>query len=99
MPGMTLDELRATLNESDAPKALPKLVSALWWEAKGDWEKAHLIAQDVPGRDGAWVHAYLHRKEGDEGNAGYWYQQAGRSHCRLSFGEEWAEIVTELLAR
>jgi hypothetical protein len=99
MLGMTLDEFRATLNKPGAPEALPKLVSALWWEAKGDWNKAHSIAQDVPGRDGAWVHAYLHRKEGDEGNAGYWYRQAGQTHCRLSSDDEWAQLVTELLAR
>ena len=99
MLGMTLAEFRATLNEPDAPEALPELLIGLWWEAKGDWNKAHSIAQDVPGRDGAWVHAYLHRKEGDEGNAGYWYEQAAQPHCRLSSDDEWAQIVTELLAR
>lgn len=99
MQGMTFDEFRASLSESDPPEALPGLLGGLWWEAKGDWNKAHSIAQDVPGRDGAWVHAYLHRKEGDGGNAGYWYQQAGRTHCRLSFDDEWEKIVMELLAR
>jgi hypothetical protein len=99
MLGMTLAEFRASLSESDPPKALPGLLIGLWWEAKGDWDKAHSIAQDVPGCDGAWVHAYLHRKEGDEGNAWYWYRKAGRDHCRLPFDEEWAELVTELLAR
>lgn len=99
MRGMTLDEFRATLNEPDAPEAVSELALAMWWEAKGNWDKAHSLAQDVPGFDGAWVHAYLHRKEGDEGNAWYWYRQAGRARCHLSPDDEWAQIVTELLSR
>jgi hypothetical protein len=70
---------------------------ALWWDAKGDWEKAHEIAQDVAGADGAWVHAYLHRKEGDVGNAGYWYRRAGRDVARGGLRVEWEGIVRELL--
>jgi hypothetical protein len=70
---------------------------ALWWDAKGDWEKAHGIAQDVNGVDGAWVHAYLHRKEGDLGNAGYWYRRAGRVVARGDSRVEWVGIVTEML--
>jgi hypothetical protein len=70
---MAVDEFEA----SDAGEFKGALL-ALWWDAKGDWEKAHGIAQDVARADGAWVHAYLHRKEGDLGNAGYWYQRAGR---------------------
>ncbi|SFS10208.1 hypothetical protein SAMN05421771_1760 [Granulicella pectinivorans] len=75
------------------------LLLALWWDAKGDWKQAHEIAQDVEGADGAWVHAYLHRKEGDTWNAGYWYRRAGRPEARGSLREEWEEIVTELLCR
>src|ERR1700733_15799160 len=70
---MTVEEFSA----SDG-SAFSGALLALWWDAKGDWERAHGIAQDVAGADGAWVHAYLHRKEGDAGNAGYWYRQAGR---------------------
>ena len=70
----------------------------LWWDAKGDWEKAHEVAQDVSGRDGAWVHAYLHRKEGDLGNAGYWYRQAGRPVVSGDFRVEWEGIVREILS-
>jgi hypothetical protein len=72
---------------------------ALWWDAKGDWEKAHEVAQDVEGRDGAWVHAYLHRKEGDLGNAEYWYRRAGRAVASGDLRMEWEGIVREMLGR
>jgi hypothetical protein len=72
---------------------------ALWWDAKGDWERAHEVAQDVSGADGAWVHAYLHRKEGDLGNAAYWYRQAGREVARGDLRVEWEGIVGEMLGR
>jgi hypothetical protein len=72
---------------------------ALWWDGKGDWERAHAIAQDVDGAEGAWVHAYLHRKEGDLGNAAYWYRVAGRGVAGGDLRREWEGIVGELLAR
>lgn len=72
---------------------------ALWWDYKDDWKKAHAIAQDVPGVDGAWVHAYLHRKEGDAENAAYWYRQAGRTAAEGDCRQEWEEIVKEMLTR
>jgi hypothetical protein len=72
---------------------------ALWWDGKGDWGKAHEIAQDVTGADGAWVHAYLHRKQGDVGNASYWYRVAGRGVATGDFRREWEGIVGELLAQ
>jgi hypothetical protein len=95
---MTLPEFRASLNEAAPAAGLSPLMAALWWDAKGSWEQAHEIAQDVNTPDGAWVHAYLHRKEGDNSNAGYWYRQARRSHSRLSLVEEWDEIVAALLS-
>ena len=70
---------------------------ALWWDAKGDWERAHEVAQDVSGADGAWVHAYLHRKEGDLANAGYWYRRAGRKVASGDHRAEWETMVAELL--
>ena len=73
---------KASLTGLEPPTGFPRLVQALWWEARGDWERAHAIAQDVAGPDGAWVHAFLHRREGDEGNAGYWYRRAGKPHSR-----------------
>ncbi len=72
---------------------------ALWWDAKGDWERAHEIAQDVEGADGAWVHAYLHRKEGVLGNAAYWYRRAGRRVGSGDLRVEWEEIAGEMLGR
>ena len=94
---MTIAELQATLGGATPPAGLPPLVEAMWWEARGDWERAHRIAQDVATNDGAWVHAYLHRREGDKLNAGYWYRQAGRRAYMGSLVEEWAEIVNALL--
>jgi hypothetical protein len=91
---MTLDEFKT----ADS-KVFTGALLALWWDGRGDWDRAHQVAQDVDGRDGAWVHAYLHRKEGDPGNAAYWYRQAGRPVERGELNSEWETIVTELLSR
>ncbi len=72
---------------------------ALWWAGKGDWGQAHEVAQETEGRDGAWVHAYLHRAEGDVGNAGYWYRRAGRPVAMGELEREWEAMVGELLGR
>jgi len=95
---MTLEELRASLAQREPPADLPPLVRALWLEARGDWAGAHGVAQDVKGRDGAWVHAYLHRKEGDADNAAYWYGRAKRPVCTKDLVEEWADIAKSLLS-
>jgi hypothetical protein len=89
-----------TMEEFEVVEAgdLEGLLLALWWDGKGDWERAHAIAQDVGGADGAWVHAYLHRKEGEVGNAAYWYKVAGRGVATGDFRKEWEWIVGELLA-
>ena len=94
---MTLAEFKATLS-STTPPAVPPLLVALWHDARGDWEAAHRVAQDVDDRDGAWVHAYLHRKEGDLGNAGYWYGQAHQPVATDALEAEWARIAAALLA-
>jgi hypothetical protein len=91
---MTMEEFMAAGSEE-----LQGALLALWWDSKGNWEKAHEVAQDVAGSDGAWVHAYLHRKEGDEGNAGYWYRRAGRMAAQGDLKLEWEAIVREMLAR
>ena len=70
---MKLTEFRQSLHHPEPPPGLPSLVEALWWDARGDWSRAHEIAQEIDSREAAWVHAYLHRKEGDTSNAGYWY--------------------------
>ena len=94
---MTLEEFRATLGGRTPPAVAPALV-ALWHDANGDWSAAHEAAQAIEDETGAWVHAYLHRKEGDAGNAAYWYRRAGRDVVRgLALEEEWSRIATELL--
>jgi len=77
----------------------PDALRALWHDGHGDWERAHAIAQEDESRDGAWVHAYLHRKEGDLGNAEYWYRRAGRPVFRGELSDEWRAMVEELLVR
>jgi hypothetical protein len=96
---MTLDDFRASLSEPVPPAGLTPPLHALWSDGRGDWNAAHGIAQDIEGPTGAWIHAYLHRKEGDLGNAGYWYGHAGRPPATGSLEEEWATIVATLLER
>jgi hypothetical protein len=96
---MTLDEFKAALTSSTPPAGLGAALVALWHDARGDWEAAHGVAQDVPDEKGSWVHAYLHRKEGDLSNAGYWYRRAGQAPASGSLESEWDRIVTALLAR
>lgn len=93
---MTIDEFVATLENPDPPAASP-LLRALWLDGKGDWESAHHAAQDVDDSDGAWVHAYLHRKEGDLANARYWYRLAGKPEATDSLDAEWRRIVAAFL--
>ena len=94
---MTLNEFMASIAGSSAPAGLPDVLVALWHDARGDWEAAHGIAQDVPDPDGAWVHAYLHRKEGDRSNAAYWYRRAGKPVATVSLEDEWRDIVNAFL--
>ena len=94
---MTIADFRASLaDEAPAPMLAPPL-AALWWAAKGDWDAAHKIVQDESDANSAWVHAYLHRVEGDLGNAGYWYRQAGKPISEATLDREWDEIVSALL--
>lgn len=94
---MTLDDFRNSLTATEPPAGLTRALAALWWDAKGDWRRAHESAQQDEGKDGSWVHAYLHRKEGDQGNAAYWYGRAGKPVCRDSLEAEWLSIVKDLL--
>jgi hypothetical protein len=96
---MTLEEFRKTLNQSLPPEGIGPLLQAMWFDGKEDWDKAHDIAQEIHTKDGSWIHAYLHRKEGDEGNAGYWYARAGKPFFRKSLREEWDELVMDFLKR
>jgi hypothetical protein len=94
---MTLDEFRQSLIASEPPAGLTLALAGLWWDAKGDWTRAHESAQQDEGKDGSWVHAYLHRKEGDQGNAAYWYRRAGKPICRDALDAAWLNITTALL--
>ena len=94
---MTIDEFRDSLSQAAPPAQLDHALAGLWWDARGDWIRAHESAQQDEGPAGSWVHAYLHRKEGDLGNAGYWYRRAGQPPCRSSLDEEWLAIVKALL--
>jgi hypothetical protein len=96
---MTFDAFQASLSGDRPPPALAPLLEALWHERRGNWSRAHEIAQDIEDADGAWVHAYLHRREGDAGNAGYWYRRAGRRAASGPLDDEWRAIVEDLLAR
>jgi len=96
---VTLAEFRASLSAAEPPPGLPLALAALWRDGKADWDGAHDLAQADEGGAGDWVHAYLHRKEGDAGNAAYWYRRAGRPVARAALQDEWAEIAQTLLAR
>lgn len=93
---MTLEAFITSTSYSQPPEIDP-LLQALWHDKKGDWNKSHEIAQDIHTSDGSWVHAYLHRKEGDIGNADYWYRQAGKMRPLVSLEEEWESIVKAFL--
>jgi hypothetical protein len=94
---MTFDEFRKSLEGSAPPAGLTFALAGLWWDGKGDWTRAHESAQQNEGPDGSWVHAYLHRKEGDQGNAAYWYRRAVKPVCREPLEAEWLSIVQALL--
>ena len=94
---MDLTQFRASISESSPPPTVSDALRALWLDARGNWDGAHDAAQADEGGAGDWVHAYLHRKEGDAGNAAYWYRRARKPVCRTSLDEEWAAITDALL--
>ncbi len=96
---MNFKQFQTSLKADQPPSDLPLVLAALWWDAKGDWTKAHECAQQQEAPDHAWVHAYLHRKEGDLDNAGYWYRRAGKPICRGTLEDEWNGIAEALLER
>ena len=95
---MTPAEFQTSLKGKSAPRGVAPALAALWWARKGDWDKAHKIVMDESGRDAAWVHAYLHRVEGDAGNAAYWYRAAKQPVATGTLDREWDAIVAALLA-
>jgi hypothetical protein len=94
---VTFDEFEQSRTAAAPPSHLSPALVALWHDAHGDWDAAHRVAQDIDGETGAWIHAYLHRKEGDIANAGYWYRRAGRPPAHGSLDAEWTTIAQTLL--
>ncbi len=95
---LSLSEFKRSLTDEEPPAGLAPALLALWWAGKGNWEAAHRIVMDETDRHSAWVHAYLHRVEGDLANAGYWYREASRAAATGSFASEWETITAELIS-
>lgn len=96
---MTLEEFRRSLAGAAPPAGLSGPLAALWRAARDEWDAAHELAQAAPGPAGDWVHAHLHRIEGDLSNAAYWYRRAGKPASDAPLEREWANIAEALLAR
>ena len=94
---MTLDEFKKTLSGKKPPADASAILQAMWHQANGNWDLAHSIAQKQKNPDGDWVHAFLHRVEGDLANAGYWYRQAGKTAASGSLSEEWDQLASAFL--
>ena len=94
---MSPDEFKRSVAESKPPTGLSPALAALWWAAKDDWQRAHQLVMNESGAECAWVHAYLHREEGDLDNARYWYRQARREPAQGELAAEWAAIAAALL--
>lgn len=95
---MTFDQFESSLNRQEPPEGLSPYLAALWRDKQGDWDAAHEIVQEINTSAASRIHAYLHRKEGDESNARYWYRQAGESFpLGQTLDDEWRELVERLL--
>jgi hypothetical protein len=95
---MSPEEFKASIKEDAPPSELPAPLEALWWDAKGDWTRAHALVDELESPEGMAVHAYLHRKEGNASNADYWYQRAGRTYHRPTLDAEREALVEGLLS-
>ena len=94
---MTFEEFLESINNARPAPGLSETLTSLWWDKKGDWDRAHSIAQDIPTAQGSAVHAYLHREEGVLWNADYWYSRAGRTRPDIPLEAEWQQLVEEML--
>lgn len=90
---MKYDQFMASLTQNYPPAGATPAQRVLWHAYRGEWDRAHDIAQDMPGSDGSWLHAYLHRVEGDQANADYWYRRAQRTPAQTSIEEEWDALA------
>jgi hypothetical protein len=96
---MNVSQFRETTTQQLPPEGLNAPVAALWWDAKGDWARAHNLVDELETMEGMAVHAYLHRKEGSSANAEYWYARAGRKFYRPELEGEWESLVAGLLEK
>jgi hypothetical protein len=96
---MNIAAFQTSVNNEIPPADLSAPLEALWWDKKGDWSRAHQLVDELETPEGMAVHAYLHRKEGEQWNADYWYRRAGRTYYRIQFGDEWTALVQALLRR
>jgi hypothetical protein len=94
---MNAEIFRQTLQNNEPPQGISPCLQALWYDANNNWEQSHQLIQDEPGTLPALIHAYLHRKEGDQGNAGYWYRRGGKAPFSGSLQEEWEWLVQACL--
>lgn len=94
---MQLNSFKESLVLTQPPATCVIYLQAMWYDAKGDWHKAHTLVDSLHDETACWVHAYLHRKEGDAGNAGYWYRNAVKQFPAVSLQQEWEQIVKALL--
>jgi len=94
---MDLSSFKESLSANGPPENSSVYLKSLWFDAKGEWHKAHTLIQDVEDKNAAWIHAYLHRKEGDISNADYWYHRAGKQRQDISLEKEWEQIIAALI--
>lgn len=94
---MTLQEFTTSLELAQPPENISDILKALWYAGKNNWDAAHDTAQEIKTKDGSWIHAYLHRVEGDLGNASYWYRLASKPVPSISLKEELKEITRSFL--
>ena len=96
---MKIATFQASIDHDIPPANLSPPLQALWWDARGDWARAHQLVDELETKEGMAVHAYLHRKEGEQWNADYWYRLAGRTYHRDKLSEEWTALVEGLLSK
>jgi len=94
---MTFEQFQQSLSQSSPPQGISKHLESLWYDGKGAWEQSHNIIQDISDANASWIHAYLHRKEGDIWNADYWYNKAGKKRPPVTLDTEWEEIVRNMI--
>ncbi|HEX4851526.1 MAG TPA: hypothetical protein VFV08_12000 [Puia sp.] len=96
---MNITQFKKSLKADKPPAGISNYLEALWYDAKGDWDKSHQIVQDLNSSEAAWIHAYLHRKEGDISNADYWYGIARKKRPSVSLEKEWEDLVSDFASQ